>query len=189
MNQRLLVIEDDTRLAGMLTDYLRQNGYQVVHAPDAQRGLAALHSDSFDLLLLDLMLPDADGLELCRRLRGESNGKPAVPIIMVTAKGDPTDRVVGLELGADDYVAKPFEPRELLARIRAVLRRQHNSMTEQRARQVLCFGQLEIDSDARIARVRGNEVPLTSHQFELLKTLAEHAGRVLSREQLLDLAK
>src|SRR5258708_12528902 len=123
MNQRLLIIEDDTRLAAMMSDYLRQNGYGVVHAPDAERGLAALQADSFDLLLLDLMLPDADGLEICRRLRAESPGKPQVPIIMVTAKGDPADRVVGLELGADDYVSKPFEPRELLARIRAVLRR------------------------------------------------------------------
>jgi DNA-binding response OmpR family regulator len=183
MNQRLLVIEDDTRLAAMLTDYLRQNGYQVVHAPDAQRGLAALHSDSFDLLLLDLMLPDADGLELCRRLRGESNGKPAVPIIMVTAKGDPTDRVVGLELGADDYVAKPFEPRELLARIRAVLRRSSSVSADSG---VLRFGRLEIDPGARLVRIDGGVRNMTAYQFDLLVTMARSAGRVMSREQLMD---
>jgi two-component system phosphate regulon response regulator OmpR len=185
MTVRLLMIEDDRRLAGMVKEYLSQHGLQLTHAATATEGLALLKRESFALLLLDLMLPDGDGLALCRQVRQQS----PLPIIMLTARGDPMDRVVGLELGADDYVPKPFEPRELLARIRAVLRRQHNSMIEQRARQVLCFGQLEIDTDARIARVRGNEMPLTSHQFELLKTLAEHAGRVLSREQLLDLAK
>lgn len=130
------------------------------------------------------MLPDGDGLELCGQIRQQS----PLPIIMLTARGDPMDRVVGLELGADDYLPKPFEPRELLARIRAVLRRPHSPI-EQRQRHVLRFGQLEIDIDARIARLRGTDVIMTSHQFEILKALAEHAGRVLSREQLLDLVK
>ena len=185
MNQRLLVIEDDTRLAGMMSGYLRQNGYGVVHAPDAERGLAALQTDSFDLLLLDLMLPDADGLELCRRLRAETSGRPQVPIIMVTAKGDPTDRVVGLELGADDYVSKPFEPRELLARIRAVLRRSAGASAGVEG-SVLRFGRLEIDQGARQVRVDGEVRTVTAYQFDLLATMARSAGRVLSREQLMD---
>jgi DNA-binding response OmpR family regulator len=187
MNQRLLMIEDDTRLAGMLSDYLRQNGYGVVHAADAEHGLAALQAHSFDLLLLDLMLPDADGLELCRRFRVESSSSSQVPIIMVTAKGDPTDRVVGLELGADDYVAKPFEPRELLARIRAVLRRSSRAPAGAAAAGgLLRFGRLEIDVDARQVRIDGIVRRLTAYQFDLLSVMAQRAGRVLSREQLMD---
>jgi DNA-binding response OmpR family regulator len=178
------MIEDDQRLAGMVAEYLSPHGMQVTHSTTATEGLALLKRETFDLLLLDLMLPDGDGLEVCGQVRRES----PLPIIMLTARGDPMDRVVGLELGADDYLPKPFEPRELLARIRAVLRRPH-SPDEHRNRHVLQFGQLEIDIDARTARVRGAEVTMTSHQFEMLKALAEHAGRVLSREQLLDLVK
>jgi DNA-binding response OmpR family regulator len=185
MNQRLLMIEDDTRLAGMLGEYLRQNGYGVVHAADAEHGLAALQADSFDLLLLDLMLPDADGLELCRRLRVESWSKAPLAIIMVTAKGDPTDRVVGLELGADDYVAKPFEPRELLARIRAVLRRCSGAEAAGEGGLVR-FGRMEIDAGARLVRIDGIPRRLTAYQFDLLAAMARRAGRVLSREQLMD---
>ena len=185
MNQRLLMIEDDTRLAAMLSDYLRRNGYIIVHAADAQHGLAALQGDSFDLLLLDLMLPDADGLELCRLLRAKNSSHGKVPIIMMTAKGDPTDRVVGLELGADDYVPKPFEPRELLARIRAVLRRSTNAGTVTDD-DVLRFGRLEIDPGARSVRIDGTPRRLTSYQFDLLTAMARSAGRVLSREQLMD---
>ena len=118
MTQQLLMIEDDRRLAGMVVDYLTHAGFDVAHAADAAEGLAWLKVHAADLVLLDLMLPDGDGLDVCRRLRADSE----VPVIMLTAKGDPTDRVVGLELGADDYLPKPFEPRELLARIRAVLR-------------------------------------------------------------------
>ena len=182
MTAHLLMIEDDQRLAGMVKEYLSSNSMQVIHAATATEGLALLKRETFDLLLLDLMLPDGDGLALCGQIRKQSS----LPIIMLTARGDPMDRVVGLELGADDYLPKPFEPRELLARIRAVLRRPHSSAEHHR---VLRFGQLEIDIDARIARLRGADVSITSHQFELLKTLAEHAGRVLSREQLLDLVK
>lgn len=181
---RILIIEDDQRLSKMVAEYLSPHGMQVTHAATASEGLALLKRETFDLLLLDLMLPDGDGLELCGQVRRQS----ALPIIMLTARGDPMDRVVGLELGADDYLPKPFEPRELLARIRAVLRRPP-SPVEHRTRQVLQFGQLEIDIDARIARLRGVDAIMTSHQFELLKTLAQHAGRVLSREQLLDLVK
>jgi DNA-binding response OmpR family regulator len=164
---------------------LSPHGMQITHAATATEGLALLKRETFDLLLLDLMLPDGNGLELCNQVRRQS----PLPIIMLTARGDPMDRVVGLELGADDYLPKPFEPRELLARIRAVLRRPRHSTVDPQPRKVLQYGQLEIDIDARVARVRGSEIAITSHQFELLKVLAEHAGRVLSREQLLDLVK
>src|SRR5260370_9378151 len=185
MKQGVLVIGDDTRLAGMMSGYLRQNGYGVVHAPDAERGLAALQTDSFDLLLLDLMLPDADGLELCRRLRAETSGRPQVPIIMVTAKGDPTDRVVGLELGADDYVSKPFEPRELLARIRAVLLPTAAASAGVEG-SVLRFGRLEIDQGARQVRIDSEVRTVTAYQFDLLATMARSAGRWPSRDQYWD---
>src|SRR4051812_20800298 len=124
MNQRVLMIEDDERLAGMVGAYLEQNGFELQHAGTAAAGLSLLqHSPSCALVLLDLMLPDADGLDVCRKIRALPAPLCATPIVMLTAKGDPFDRVVGLELGADDYLPKPFEPRELLARIRAVLRR------------------------------------------------------------------
>lgn len=188
MNQRLLMIEDDLRLAGMVGEYLGRNGFTLTHAEDAQQGLAALRRESFDLVLLDLMLPDADGLDVCRRIRVELAGGHAIPIVMVTAKGDFTDRVVGLELGADDYVPKPFEPRELLARIRAVLRRSQGVGTRTET-SALRFGRLEIDLDARHVRIDGVARPLTAYQFDLLTAMAQSAGRVLSREQLMDLVK
>ena len=180
---RLLMIEDALRLGAMVAAYLRDAGLDVEHAPDGARGLAALASaaDPHDLVLLDLMLPDADGLDLCRRIRAGSS----VPIVMVTARGDTTDRIVGLEMGADDYLPKPFEPRELLARIRAVLRRRASADASAPAPDVLRFGRLEIDRGAREVRVDGQPRPLTSHQFALLLALAERAGRVLSREQLM----
>lgn len=177
------MIEDDSRLAAMVAEYLRSHGFAVAHSETAKGGLAQLRTQSFDLLILDLMLPDADGLDVCREVRATS----PIPIVMLTAKGDPTDRVVGLELGADDYLPKPFEPRELVARMRAVLRR-HGS-GDLVGCHTLRFGRLEIDKDARIARVDDQERTLTSHQFQLLVTMAEQAGRVLSREQLMDAVK
>lgn len=177
------MIEDDSRLAAMVAEYLRSHGFAVAHSETAKGGLAQLRTQSFDLLILDLMLPDADGLDVCREVRATS----PIPIVMLTAKGDPTDRVVGLELGADDYLPKPFEPRELVARMRAVLRR-HGS-GDSVGCHTLRFGRLEIDKDARIARVDDQERTLTSHQFQLLVTMAEQAGRVLSREQLMDAVK
>jgi DNA-binding response OmpR family regulator len=184
--QRVLLIDDDARLSAMVRDYLHAAGLEVVLAPDGANGMAALDaagSAPIDLVLLDLMLPDADGLDLCRRIRARRDAAAQLPIVMLTAKGDPFDRVVGLEIGADDYVSKPFEPRELLARIRAVLRRQGGAL----ASSVLRFGKLEIDRDARSIRIDGEPRSLTSHQYELLLALAERAGRVLSREQLMDL--
>jgi len=175
---RILMIEDDHRLASMVRSYLADAGLEVVLADDASSGLLHLERQSFELVLLDLMLPDADGLDLCRRIRALS----AVPVIMVTARGDTADRIVGLELGADDYLAKPFDPRELLARIRAVLRRRQ----EGRAGDVLRFGRLEIDRGARRVSVDGDERILTARQFDLLLAMAQRAGRVLSREQLVD---
>ena len=182
--QRLLMIEDDVRLAGMVGEYLSQSGFAIEHAETGAAGLATLQDKSFDLVVLDLMLPDIDGLEVCRRLRALPGEVARTPVLMLTAKGDPMDRIVGLELGADDYLPKPFEPRELLARIRAVLRRHQPGAAPEH--QVLRFGSLEIDRDARVVTVGGQAADLTSYQFDLLVTLAERAGRVLTREQIME---
>jgi len=185
----LLMIEDDVRLADMVGQYLRTAGYRVSHAATGQEGLQVVLHERPDLVILDLMLPDLDGLELCRRLRAQGGLAGAVPIVMLTAKGDPMDRVVGLEIGADDYLPKPFEPRELLARIRAVLRRHALPADLTRLetpRPLLQFGSLSIDRDARTVHVAGALCELTSYQFDLLVTLAERAGRVLSREQIME---
>ena len=180
--QRLLMIDDDARLAAMVRDYLGASGYGVDVAGDVASGIAALRANPADLLILDLMLPDGDGLDVCRRLRAEGVG---IPVLMLTAKGDPIDRVIGLEIGADDYLPKPFEPRELLARVKALLRRASGAP----AADSLRFGRLEVDRAARAVRVDGQVRPMTSHQFDLLVALAERAGRVLSREQLMDLVR
>ncbi len=188
--QQLLMIEDDTRLASMVGEYLRQSGYGFTHAADGMSGLAALQSSPADLVILDLMLPDMDGLEVCRRIKAKSStsGEQAnTAVLMLTAKGDPMDRIVGLEIGADDYLPKPFEPRELLARIRAVLRRGGDaSSVAGGTHKVMRFGSLEIDRDARTVSVTGSLCDLTSYQFDLLVTLAERAGRVLSRDQIME---
>ena len=178
------MIEDDARLAEMIARDLGRSGLEVTSSGTASEGLARLAREPFDLVLLDLMLPDADGLDVCRRVRASGS---AVPVIMLTAKGDPTDRVVGLELGADDYLAKPFDPRELLARVRAVLRRP--AQVAGASPRVLRFGRLEVDADARVARVDGVERPMTAHQFNLLLAMAERAGRVLTRDQLMELVR
>jgi DNA-binding response OmpR family regulator len=188
MTQQLLMIEDDTRLAGMVGEYLRQSGYGFTHAADGASGIAALESSPPDLVILDLMLPDMDGLEVCRRIKSQSNEAARTAVLMLTAKGDPMDRIVGLEIGADDYLPKPFEPRELLARIRAVLRRggESSGAAAQGSHKVMRFGSLEIDRDARTVSVSGNPCELTSYQFDLLVALAERAGRVLSRDQIME---
>ena len=176
------MIDDDERLAEMVCDYLGEHRFELIHRSDAQSGMNYLENHQCDLLLLDVMLPDLDGFEVCRRVRGRSN----LPIIMLTARGEETDRVVGLELGADDYLPKPFGLRELLARIRALLRR-HGSVKQANMNQdVLRFGQLEIDGNARVARINDKICDLTSYQFDLLRLLAASAGRVFSRDQLME---
>ena len=181
-NQRLLLIDDDARLTAMVGDYLRNAGYHVDTAPTLADGRACLQAESYDALLLDLMLPDGDGLEFTRTLRADARTR-RLPLLMLTARGEPMDRIVGLELGADDYLPKPFEPRELLARVKALLRRAAPTTA---ADDVLVFGRLEIDLGAREARLAGKGCDLTSHQFELLAVLAQSAGRVLSRDQIMD---
>ena len=184
---QLLMIEDDARLAQMVSEYLTQSGFSVAHALDGAKGLEQMQQQAPDLVVLDLMLPDIDGLEVCRRIRSLPGGLAKVPILMLTAKGDPMDRIIGLEIGADDYLPKPFEPRELLARIRAVLRRRGNNITSATAPAALLrFGSLEIDRDARSVTVGGAPADLTSYQFDLLIALAERAGRVLTRDQIME---
>jgi DNA-binding response OmpR family regulator len=183
----ILMIEDDTRLADMVTAYLAPSGYDVVHKTHGAAGLAHLKNGSPapTLVILDLMLPDMDGLEICRHLRALPSPLNQLPVLMLSAKGDPMDRVIGLEVGADDYLAKPFEPRELLARIRALLRR-HSEGEGAKSENTLQFGSLEIDRDARQVYVSGAVCDLTSYQFDLLVALAERAGRVLSRDQIME---
>jgi DNA-binding response OmpR family regulator len=176
----ILIIEDDARLAEMVSDYLGEAGFRVSVVDEGQAGLARLTREPYDALVLDLMLPDMDGLEVCRRLRAQSD----TPVLMLTARGDTMDRVVGLEMGADDYLPKPFEPRELLARLRAILRRRQSGPAN-----TLRFGRFEIERDSRIVRVDGAVRSLTGHQFTLLLALADKAGRVLSRESLMDLVR
>ena len=181
----ILLIDDDARLAAMVADYLRGNQFEVTLAETGAAGLQQLRARAFDLILLDLMLPDTDGLDLFRTLAALPSGQ-SVPVIMLTARGDPMDRVVGLEIGAEDYVAKPFEPRELLARIRVVLRRGKSGAG---GADILRFGRLEIDRGSRAVRLDGEEKGLTSYQFDLLLAMAERAGRVLSREALAELSR
>ena len=182
MAERILMIDDDARLAAMVSDYLGGAGFRLTVAGTAREGEALLKRESFDAVILDLMLPDGDGLDVCRRLRGQTD----IPVLMLTARGEPMDRVVGLEIGADDYLAKPFEPRELQARLRAILRRKGSAAPKA---EILHFGRLEIDKGARVVRLAGEERSLTSYQFALLLALAERAGRVLSRDALMDLMK
>lgn len=185
---KLLLIEDDHRLAKMVSQYLAQSGFECHHAATAASGLAQIQDDTPDLLVLDLMLPDMDGLEVCRRIRALPTAAATLPILMLTAKGDPMDRIVGLELGADDYLPKPFEPRELLARIKAILRR-GKTPPEALGNVRLVFGTMVIDKDARQVMVAGKHVDLTSYQYDLLLVLAERPGRVLSREHMMELVR
>ena len=185
MTSRLLLIDDDARLSAMVGDYLRNAGFDITVAASLAAGRVCLAGDPFDALVLDLMLPDGDGLDLCRELRAHPRTR-ALPLLMLTARGEPMDRIVGLELGADDYLGKPFEPRELLARVKALLRR---AAPQALGDEVLRFGRLEIDLGARVARLGGQACDLTSHQFDLLVVLAQSPGRVLSRDQIMDMLK
>ncbi len=184
MAERVLVVEDDPRLAEMLSEYLGQAGFRVTVAATGATAQQQLAADaSYDAVVLDLMLPDMDGLDVCRQIRTHSD----TPVLMLTARGDAIDRIIGLELGADDYLPKPFEPRELLARLRAILRRRMSGRSA--AELPLRFGRLDIDSAARAVLLDGVRCELTSYQFDLLLALAQNAGRVLSREALMDKVK
>lgn len=185
MPQRLLLIDDDHRLAAMVGDYLSGHGFEVDAAGTLADGRARLAGAAYEALILDLMLPDGDGLDLTRELRADARTR-RLPLLMLTARGEPTDRIVGLEIGADDYLPKPFEPRELLARVKALLRR---AAPAPEADEVMRFGRLEIDLGARQARVDGRPCDLTGHQFDLLVVLARAAGRVLTRDQIMDALK
>ena len=186
---RILVVDDDARLRDLLNRYLAEQGYAVRAVPDATEMNRYLARERYDLMILDLMLPGEDGLSVCRRLRG---GGENLPIIMLTAKGDEVDRIVGLEVGADDYLPKPFNPRELLARIQAVLRRRPPvappgaPATEP---QVVEFGAFRFNLAARNLTKNGQDVPLTTGEFALLKVLVQHPRTPLSRDKLMELAR
>jgi DNA-binding response OmpR family regulator len=177
---RVLLIDDDEQLGPPLAAYFQRFELALTHALRPSEGLQRLRAGGFDAAILDVMLPEMDGFELCRTIRKESD----IPLVMLTARGDVMDRVVGLEIGADDYLPKPFEPRELLARIRAVLRRHVEGAPA--PDQQLHFGTLAIDRDARTVAVAGQACDLTAYQFDLLVALAERAGRVLSRDQIME---
>jgi DNA-binding response OmpR family regulator len=177
---RILVVDDEPSITELLAYNLQRNGFQVNVAEDGHQALRMARGDRPDLVVLDLMLPGLDGLDVCRALRREGS----VPIIILTARDEEVDRVVGLELGADDYVTKPFSVRELVARIKAVLRRTATEETSSASTRRV--GRLEIDTLSREARFAGNPLPLARLEFDLLETLARHVGQVLSREQLLD---
>lgn len=179
---RALLVEDDARLAALTRDYLEEHGVRTEVASDGDAGLALARGGGFDVVVLDLMLPSRDGFDVCRELRRASE----VPIIVVTARGSEADRVLGLELGADDYLVKPFSPRELLARLRSMVRRARGLVRT--AGRALHVGRLTLHLDALRATLDGQELPLTASEFALLRVLAERKGRVLSREQLLELA-
>ena len=181
---RALLVDDDPDLARLLIDYLGSHEVEVTHVLDGPRGLAALGSGGFDVVLLDVMLPGIDGFEVCRRIRASHD----VPVVMLTARGDDTDRIVGLEIGADDYVPKPFNPRELLARMRAVLRRARPPGGGEEARppvrEKITVGPLVIDHAARVVTRNGAEVSLTSFEYRILLVLARRAGDTVTREEL-----
>lgn len=185
MSKQLLLIDDDARLAQMVGDYLRGHGYEVEVAGSLAAGRQRIGVRIFDALILDLMLPDGDGLDLTRELRADPRTR-RLPLLMLTARGEPMDRIVGLEIGADDYLPKPFEPRELLARVKALLRRLADDIASP---EVLTFGRLALDLGARQARLDGQACELTAHQFDLLVVLARAAGRVLTRDQIMDALK
>jgi DNA-binding response OmpR family regulator len=174
---RVLIIDDDERLNTLLTEYLDRFGFSVQTASHPDAGLRVLKADPPDLLILDVMLPETDGFAVCRQIRETSR----IPIVMLTARGDVTDRVVGLELGADDYLPKPFEPRELVARIQAVLRRSRNDCSD-----AVRIGTLDMNWAKRSARLEGRPLALTTAEFELLGFLVRNRGRVVSRERIIE---
>ena len=180
MAVRILVVDDEKKIVEIVKAYLEKEGFAVIVAYDGKAALEQIHRQSPDLIVLDLMLPEVSGLDVCRAVRKESN----VPIIMLTARDETTDKIVGLELGADDYVTKPFDPKELVTRVKTVLRRFEGTKT---TKDLLTIGNLTIDREKRLVQRDGEAVSLTPIEFDLLKTLAENPGRVYSRMQLLDM--
>jgi DNA-binding response OmpR family regulator len=179
---RVLVVDDDLTVAEVVLGYLRRDGFEAAHAADGLAALAIAAAAPPDLVVLDLMLPGIDGLEVCRRLRAE---RPDLPVIMLTARGEEEDRIAGLEVGADDYVVKPFSPKELALRVRSVLRRGEQRETADAAAVVVVDGDLRLDPLARTATLGGNDVALTTREFDLLAFLLAHPGRALRREDLM----
>ncbi|MFC1987303.1 response regulator [Chloroflexota bacterium] len=179
MAQKILVVDDEKKIVDILKAYLEQDGYRVIAAYDGRSALELARRDSPDLIILDLMLPEVSGWDVCRELRRKSN----VPIIMLTARDDTTDKIIGLELGADDYVSKPFDPKEIISRVRAVLRR---SESKTASKAVLNVGDIIIDTEKRLVRGGDRRIDLTPIEFELIKVMAENPGMVYSRMQLLD---
>lgn len=182
MSDTILVVDDEQRIIDLAKMYLEQDGYRVMSATDGVNALSKILNDKPNLVVLDLMLPGMDGLEVCRRVRAESD----VPIIMLTARSDDIDKIVGLELGADDYLTKPFNPRELVARVKAILRRADRKSSREDAPSNIDIGNLTIDAQRRVVEVDGQAVDLRMKEFDLLQTLAENPGMVFSREKLLD---
>ena len=180
--QRILVVEDDRNVCELVTLYLEREGLNVECVHDGAEALARIRAEPPDLIVLDLMLPSVDGLEICRRVRRESD----TPIVMLTARGDEIDRILGLEMGADDYLPKPFNPRELTARVKAVLRRAAPQDKRSRSHNVLVFNRLKIDHTARVVEVDGEEVTLTPKEFDLLWHIASHVDRTFTRPELLE---
>ena len=186
-SKKILMVDDDVRMRELLQRYLTEQGFDVKTVADAKEMDAALAVDSVDLLVLDLMLPGEDGLAICRRLRAN---KVSTPVIMLTARGDEVDRIIGLEMGADDYLPKPFNPRELLARINAVLRRhEHSPESENAGKETFSFGDFIFDSSTRSLSKNGMQITITSGEFALLKVFTEHPRQPLSRDRLMQLAR
>lgn len=176
MKPKILIIDDDEKLTRLLTRFLGDFGFRVFSAHRPSSGLKLLHQETFDLVILDIMLPEMDGFEVCKTIRKTN----MIPIIMLTARGELTDKVVGLELGSDDYLAKPFEPRELVARINTILRRSRSRSPLNRS-----FGELQIDYDRREANLQGNDLNLTTNEFAVLALFAANPGRVMDRDEIL----
>ncbi|MCI0526112.1 MAG: response regulator transcription factor [Nitrospira sp.] len=182
MSKKLVVIEDDQDITRLVTHYLTKEGYAIKSSQDGIKGLQLIKQEKPDLVILDLMLPEMDGLEVCKRLRADPKTS-ALPIIVLTAKGEESDKIVGLELGADDYVTKPFSPKELLARVKALFRRSERQVEESTHHR---YGQISLDVARHEVRVKDEEIKLTAKEFSLLVQLLKNKGRVMTREVLLD---
>ena len=188
MDKKVLIVDDDQKLRELLTEYLTEFGFQITTLPDGREILQTINTENPDIIILDIMLPHKDGFEILKEIRT----KYAVPVIMLTARGEDTDRIVGLELGADDYLPKPFNPRELLARIRAVLRRSvalKSNEADLHKDHLIEAGGLVLDTARRVVKVADEEVELSSTEYDILKVLMEHPNRALNRDQLMSMAR